>query len=159
MATRREACLGLGATAVVGVIPGRTSPLASDDYGAALALLDPHWSWLTDLLDVVRAAGPGEIPKTAAAGLLVRPNGYVAAINMSGSSAYVASLIAHEAWHAYQHSQGRRYYGRQAEQEAWALQACVLADLAPNSPMVPWLLGSIATLPDGGPLPENPEIS
>ena len=113
--------------------------------------------WLADLLNVVRAAEPGEIPDTAAAGLLVRPNGYVAVLNASGASAYVASLIAHEAWHAYQHSQGRRYYGRQAEQEAWALQACVLADLSPGNLAVTWLLNSIATLPDGGPLCGNPE--
>ena len=157
MATRREVCAGLGATAVAGVSWDRTPPLASDDYGAALALLDPHWSWLVDLLSVIRAAEPGEIPDTAAAGLLVRPNGYVAVIRPHGSTEYRASLIAHEAWHAYQHSQGRRYYGRAAEQEAWALQACVLADLAPGHPAVPWLLGSIATLPDGGPLCGNPE--
>jgi len=132
--------------------------LASDEYGAALALLDPRWLWLADLLSVVRAAEPGEIPDTAAAGLLVRPNGYVAVLNASGASAYVASLIAHEAWHAYQHSQGRRYYGRQAEQEAWALQACVLADLSPGNLAVTWLLNSIATLPDGGPLSGNSEV-
>lgn len=157
MPTRRAACQGLGATALA-VSWDRTPPLASDDYGAALALLDPHWSWLSDLLAVVRAAEPGEIPRTAAAGLLVRPHGYVAVVNMSGSSAYTASLIAHESWHAYQHQQGRQYYGKLAEQEAWALQACVLADLAPEHPAVPWLLGSIATLPDSGPLPGNPEV-
>lgn len=157
MATRRQACAGLGATALAASWDG-TPPLADGDYGAALRLLDPHWSWLTDLLSVVRAAEPGEIPATAAAGLLVRPNGYVAVMNMSGSSAYTASLIAHEAWHALQHRQMRRYYGREAEQEAWALQACVLADLAPGHVAVPWLLGSIATLPDGGPLPGNPEV-
>lgn len=71
---------------------------------------------------------------------------------------FTASLIAHEAWHALQHRQMRRYYGREAEREAWALQACVLADLAPGHVAVPWLLGSIATLPDGGPLPGNPEV-
>ena len=158
MATRREVCAGLGAAAVAGVSWDRTPPLASDEYGAALALLDPRWLWLADLLSVVRAAEPGEIPDTAAAGLLVRPNGYVAVLNASGASAYVASLIAHEAWHAYQHSQGRRYYGRQAEQEAWALQACVLADLSPGNLAVTWLLNSIATLPDGGPLCGNPEV-
>ena len=157
MATRRQACQGIGATALA-VAWDRTPPLADDQYGAALALLAPHWSWLTDLLSVIRAAEPGEIPDTAAAGLLVRPNGYVAVIRPHGGTEYRASLIAHEAWHAYQHSQGRRYYGRQAEQEAWALQACALADLAPNSPLVPWLLGAIATLPDGGPLPGNPEV-
>ena len=157
MATRREVCAGLGATAVAGVSWDRTPQMATDDYGAALALLDPRWSWLADLLSVVRAAETGEIPVTAAAGLLVRPHGYVAVLNMSGSSSYVASLIAHEAWHALQHSQGRRYYGRQAEQEAWALQACVLADLAPDNLAVPWLLNSIAKLPDGGPLCGNPE--
>lgn len=157
MVTRRAACAGLGAAALA-VSWDRTSPLTFDDYGAALALLDQHWSWLTDLLSVIRAARPGEVPDTAAAGLLVRPNGYVAALNMSASSAYTASLIAHEAWHAYQHSQGRRYYGREAEQEAWALQACVLADLAPRHPAVPWLLVSIAGLPDGDPLPGNPKV-
>lgn len=157
MPTRRQACQGLGATALAVSWDG-TPPLADGDYGAALRLLDPHWSWLTDLLSVVRAAEPGEIPATAAAGLLVRPNGYVAVMNMSGSSAYTASLIAHEAWHALQHRQMRRYYGREAEREAWALQACVLADLAPGHVAVPWLLGSIATLPDGGPLPGNPEV-
>ena len=158
MATRREACVGLGATAVAGVSWDRTPPLASDEYGAALALLDPRWSWLVDLLAVVRAAEPGEIPDTAAAGLLVRPNGYVAVINASKWPAFAASLIAHEAWHALQHSQGRRYYGREAEQEAWALQACVLADLSPGNLAVTWLLNSIATLPDGGPLCGNPEV-
>ena len=157
MPTRRQACQGLGAAALT-VSLDRTPPLASDDYGAALALLDPHWSWLTDLLAVVRAAEPGEIPDTAAAGLLVRPHGYVAVMNLSTSSAYTASLIAHEAWHALQHRQMRRYYGREAEREAWALQACVLADLAPGHVAVPWLLGSIATLPDGGPLPGNQEV-
>ena len=158
MATRREVCAGLGATAVAGVSWDRTPPLASDDYGAALALLDPHWSWLVDLLSVVRAAEPGELPDTAAAGLLVRPSGYVAVLNASKGPAFVASLIAHEAWHAYQHSQGRRYYGQQAEQEAWALQACVLADISPGNLAVTWLLNSIATLPDGGSLPGNPEV-
>jgi len=157
VATRRAVCQGLGATAVAGVAWDRTPPLATDEYGAALALLDPHWSWLVDLLSVIRAADPGEIPDTAAAGLLVRPHGYVAVINASNGPAVLASLIAHEAWHAYQHQQGRRYYGRQAEQEAWALQACVLADLAPDNLAVTWLLNSIATLPDGGPLPGNPE--
>lgn len=157
MPTRREACLGLGATAIAGVSWDRTPPLASDEYGAALARLDPHWLWLVDLLSVIRAAEPGELPDSAAAGLLVRPNGYVAVLNASKGPAFVASLIAHEAWHAYQHSQGRRYYGRAAEQEAWALQAVVMADLAPGHPAVPWLLDSIATLPDGGPLPGNPE--
>lgn len=157
MATRRQACQGLGAAALA-VSWDRTPPLATDDYGAALALLDPHWSWLVDLLSVVRAAEPGEIPDSAAAGLLVRPNGYVASMNASGTSAFVASLIAHEAWHAHQHSQGRRYYGRAAEQEAWALQACVLADLSPGNLAVTWLLNSIATLPDGGPLCGNPEV-
>ena len=158
MPTRREACMGLGATAIAGVSWDRTPPLASDDYGAALALLDGHWSWLVDLLSVIRAAEPGELPDSAGAGLLVRPNGYVAVLNASGKSAFVASLIAHEAWHAYQHSQGRRYYGRAAEQEAWALQAVVMADLLPGSPLVTWLLSEIATLPDGGPLPGNPEV-
>lgn len=157
MATRRQACQGLGAAALAVSWDGKP-PLADGEYGAALALLDQHWSWLTDLLAVVRTAEPGEIPDTAAAGLLVRPHGYVAVVNMSGSSSYTASLIAHEAWHAYQHSQGRRYYGRAAEQEAWALQAMVLADLEPTSSLVPWLLGSIATLPDSGPLPGNPEV-
>ena len=158
MPTRREACMGLGATAIAGVSWDRTPPLASDEYGAALARLDPHWSWLVDLLSVIRAAEPGEIPDSAAAGLLVRPNGYVAVMNASGKSAFVASLIAHEAWHAYQHSQGRRYYGRAAEQEAWALQAVVMADLLPGNLAVPWLLSEIATLPDGGPLHGNPEV-
>lgn len=157
MPTRRAACHGLGAAALA-VSWDRTPPLVDGDYGAALALLDPHWSWLTDLLAVVRAAEPGEIPDTAAAGLLVRPHGYVAVIRPNGGTEYRASLIAHEAWHAYQHSQGRRYYGRDAEREAWALQACVLADLAPGHVAVPWLLGSIAGLPDGGPLPGNPEV-
>ncbi len=157
MPTRRQACQGLGATALAVSWDG-TPPLADGEYGAALRLLAPHWSWLTDLLDVVRAAEPGEIPDTAAAGLLVRPHGYVAVLNASKGPAFVASLIAHEAWHAYQHSQGRRYYGRAAEQEAWALQACVLADVLPDNLAVPWLLGSIATLPDGGPLPGNPEV-
>ena len=158
MATRREVCAGLGATAVAGVSWDRTPPMASNEYGAALALLDGHWSWLVDLLSVVRAAEPGELPDTAAAGLLVRPSGYVAVLNASKGPAFVASLIAHEAWHAYQHSQGRRYYGRQAEQEAWALQACVLADLSPGNLAVTWLLNSIATLPGNGPLPGNPEV-
>lgn len=157
MTTRRSACLGLGAAALA-VSWDRTPPLATDDYGAALALLDPHWSWLTDMLSVIRAAEPGEIPDTAAAGLLVRPHGYVAVLNLSTSSAYMASLIAHEAWHAYQHSQGRRYYGRAAEQEAWALQACVLADLSPGNLAVTWLLSEIAGMPDSGPLPGNPEV-
>ena len=155
MATRREVCAGLGATAIAASWD-RTPPLASDEYGAALALLDPHWAWLTDLLSVIRAAEPGEIPDTAAAGLLVRPNGYVAVLNASKGPAFVASLIAHEAWHAYQHSQGRRYYGRAAEQEAWALQACVLADLSPGNLAVQWMLSEIAGLPDSGPLPGNP---
>lgn len=158
MATRREVCAGLGATAVAGVSWDRTPPMASNEYGAALALLDGHWSWLVDLLSVVRAAEPGELPDTAAAGLLVRPSGYVAVLNASKGPAFVASLIAHEAWHAYQHSQGRRYYGQRAEQEAWALQACVLADLASDNLAVTWLLNSIATLPDGGPLCGNPEV-
>ena len=37
-------------------------------------------------------------------------------------------------------------------------QVCVLADLAPGHAAVPWLLASIAGLPDGGPLHGNPEV-
>lgn len=157
MATRRQACQGLGAAALA-VSWDRTPPLATDDYGAALALLAPHWSWLTDLLAVIRAPEPGEIPDTAAAGLLVRPSGYVAVVRSLGPSTATAALIAHEAWHAYQHSQGRRYYGREAEQEAWALEAVIHADLRPGGMTTRWLLGSIATLPDSGPLSGNPEV-
>lgn len=151
--------MGLGATAVAGVSWDRTLPLVRGDYGAGLALLDGHWSWLADLLDVIRAPEDDELPAGASAGLLVRPNGYLAVIRPGDwDDAYTASLIAHEAWHAHQHGQGRRYYGREAEQEAWAVQACVLADVASGHPAVPWLLASIAGLPDGGPLDGNPEV-
>lgn len=119
--------------------------------------LPPRWSWLTDRLHTVREAQAGELPAGAAAGLLVRPEGYVAIIQGEYDDAYTASLIAHEAWHARQHADGRRYYGREAEREAWALQAVVLADLSPRHYAVPYLLASIAGLPDGGPLPGNPE--
>lgn len=158
MVTRRTACQGLGAAALT-VSWDRTPPLVQGDYGDALALLGRHWQWLTDLLDVIRPAEPGELPGDSLAGLLVRPNGYVAVLNPGLlGSAYLASLIAHEAWHAMQHRQMRRYYGRQAEQEAWAVQAVVLADLVPGHAAVPWLLGEIAGMPDGGPLPGNPEV-
>lgn len=125
----------------------------------ALALLSDHWGWLTDTLDVIRPAKTGELPGDSLAGLLVRPNGYVAILapGLQGV-AYTASLLAHEAWHAHQHGQGRRYYGREAEQEAWAVQAMALADVSPGHAAVPWLLGSIAGLPDGGRLPGNPEV-
>lgn len=155
--TRRQACQMIGATALA-VSWDRVVPFAESDYGAALGALDPHWSWLTDRLGVIRGARPGELPAGAAAGLLVRPEGYVAVLHGDYDEAYTSSLIAHEAWHARQHADGRRYYGRDAEREAWALQAVVLADLAPTSPLVTWLLNSIATLPDGGPLCGNPEV-
>lgn len=115
-----------------------------------------HWDWLTDKLTTVRMALPGELPNDAAAGLLVRPNAYVAVIRQDYGAPYNTSLIAHEAWHAYQHQQGRRYYGRAAEQEAWAVQATVLSDISPNHHAVPWLLTNIANLPDGEPLTGNP---
>lgn len=121
-------------------------------------LLPPRWSWLTDRLHTVRRAQAGELPAGAAAGLLVRPEGYVAVLQGEYDPAYTASLIAHEAWHARQHADGRRYYGRAAEQEAWALQAVVLADLGAAHPAVAYLLASIAGLPDGGLLPGNPEV-
>ena len=164
MATRRQACAGLGAAALA-VSWDRPPPLVQGDalFAAtvreALGALDGHWGWLTDMLDVIRPAESGELPGDSLAGLLVKPNGYVAIINPGLQGvAYTASLIAHEGWHAYQHSQGRRYYGREAEREAWALQACVLADLSPGNLAVPWLLGSIAGLTDGGPLSGNPEV-
>lgn len=166
MVTRRVACAGLGATAMVAVSWDRTPPLVMGDalFAAtvreALASLDGHWGWLTDTLDVIRPAETGELPGDSLAGMLVRPNGYVAimAPGIQGI-AYTASLLAHEAWHAHQHEQGRRYYGRQAEQEAWAMQAIAVADVSPGHAAVPWLLASIAGLPDGGPLPGNPEVS
>ena len=151
--TRRTACQLIGA-----VVVSVSLPIEQADYGDALARIDTHWSWLTDLLHVVRHAQPDELPDGAAAGLLVRPYGYVAVLQGEYDPAYMASLIAHEAWHARQHQQGRRYYGRAAEQEAWALQAVVLADIAPSHHAVPYLLASIAGLPDGGPLPGNPEV-
>ena len=165
MATRREACMGLGATAIAGVSWDRSPTLVQGDavfagtVCEALGLLSGHWGWLVDTLDVIRAAEPGELPGDSLAGLLVRPNGYVAimAPGIQGIT-YTASLIAHEAWHAHQHEQGRRYYGRLAEQEAWGMQAVVLAAVSPGHPAVSWLLGSIATLPDSGPLPGNPEV-
>lgn len=120
--------------------------------------LPPRWSWLTDRLAVIRGAQAGELPAGAAAGLLVRPEGYLAVLHGDYDPAYTASLIAHEAWHARQHADGRRYYGREAEQEAWALQAVVLADLAPEHRAVPYLLASITGLQDSGPLPGNPEV-
>lgn len=123
----------------------------------ALALLSEHWGWLVDTLDLIQPAA-GELPDGASAGLLVR-DGYLAVLRDTDAGvAYTASLIAHEAWHAYQHAQGRRYYGRDAEREAWALQACVLADLEPGHAAVSWLLASISGLPDGGPLAGNPEV-
>lgn len=159
MTSRRAACLGLAASAVAGVSWDRQPPLVRGDYGDALALLDPHWGWLVDTLHVIRAPEDGELPDGATAGLLVRPNGYVAILRPHDQGdAYTASLLAHEAWHAHQHSQGRRYYGRAAEQEAWAVQAVVLADVSPGHAAVPWLLASIAGLPDGGPLPGNQEV-
>jgi hypothetical protein len=144
--TRRELCVRFGAA--VAALPS----LSAGDA------LPPRWSWLTDRLAVIRGAQAGELPAGAAAGLLVRPAGYTAILHGDYDPAYTASLIAHEAWHARQHADGRRYYGRAAEQEAWALQAVVLADLVPGHYAVPYLLASIAGLPDGGPLPGNPEV-
>lgn len=160
---RRAACQGVGAAVLAPVISwDRRPPLILGDDGfvgavrQSLVLLSAHWGWLADTLDVIRPAAD-ELPEGAAAGLLVR-EGYAAVLRDTDAGvAYTASLIAHEAWHAHQHGQGRRYYGRDAEREAWALQACVLADLAPGHPSVPWLLASIAALPEGGPLPGNPE--
>lgn len=126
---------------------------------AVRSWLPPRWSWLSDLLVEVRTARPGDLPEGAAAGLLVRPHGYVAVLQGEYDPAYTASLVAHEAWHARQHQQGRRYYGREAEQEAWALQAVVLADLVATHPAVAYLLASIAGLQDNGPLPGNPEVA
>lgn len=158
MATRRSACLGLGASALA-VSWDRQPPLVRGDYAASLALLDPHWGWLADMLDVIRPAEDGELPGDSLAGLLVKPTGYVAILRPHGQGdAYTASLLAHEAWHAHQHEQGRRYYGRAAEQEAWAVQSSVLADVSPGHAAVPWLLASIAGLSDGGPLAGNPEV-
>lgn len=157
MTSRRSACLGLGATALTPVSWDRQRPLVRGDYAAGLAMLDDHWGWLADLLSMIRAPEDGELPDGSAAGLLVRPNGYVAVIRAGDwGDAYTASLIAHEAWHAHQHSQGRRYYGRLAEQEAWAVQAMVLADVSPSHTAIPWLLGSIAGLTDDGPIAGNP---
>lgn len=160
--SRRTVCQGLGATALAGVSWDRQPPLILGDdvfvgtVRQSLALLSTRWGWLSDTLDVIQPAAD-ELPEGAAAGLLVR-DGYLAVLRTTDAGvAYTASLIAHEAWHAHQHSQGRRYYGRDAEREAWALQACVLADLAPGHAAVPWLLASIAGLPDGGPLAGNPK--
>lgn len=162
MIGRREACQGIGAAMLApSVAWDRWPPLILGDdvfVGAvreALALLAGHWGWLVDRLDVIQPAAD-ELPEGAAAGLLVR-NGYLAVLRDTDAGvAYTASLLAHEAWHAHQHGQGRRYYGRAAEREAWALQACALADVAPGHVAVPWLLTSIEGLPDGGPLPGNP---
>ena len=151
---------------MVAVSWDRTPPLVMGDalftvaVNNALELLRDHWGWLADLLDVIRPSEPGELPGDSLAGMLVRPNGYVAimAPGIQGI-AYTASLLAHEAWHAHQHARGLRYYGRGAEQEAWAVQAVALAAVSPGHAAVPWLLASIAGLPDGGPLPGNPEVS
>lgn len=167
MISRRAVCAGLGASVLAPVAWDRQPPLVRGDavfagvVREALTLLSEHWGWLADTLHLIRPAEPGELPDGAIAGLLVRESGYLAVLDpervSAAGQAYAASLLAHEAWHALQHSQGRRYYGRAAEQEAWALQACVLADLEPGHPAVLWLLGSLGGLPDSGPLAGNPE--
>ena len=131
----------------------RSPPLVSgeqvfrDRIADALALLEtgrPDWQLLVDSLHVIRPGRADDAIAGPWAGLVVGDGGYVAVITRHISEiAYLASVLAHLAWHARQHEQGRAHTGTAAEQEARAVQAAVLGDIAPGHPAGSLLLSQI----------------
>lgn len=76
--------------------------------------------------------------------------------NIITDNEYMASVLVHEAWHAQQYLQGRKYYGTAAERECYSLQAICLSQLKPTHVNISWLWDESLNQPDNGPLKGNP---
>jgi hypothetical protein len=141
--------------------PAFTQPVSAA-LNEITKLPDASWAeFIAGNLVQVRLAQPGELPEGASAGMLVGADG-----SYRGGTAiiapmrtdiyYLASIIAHEAWHYHQYRGGGVYYGRAAEQEAIRAQIDVLRSMMPSHYGLGHLEQSLATVGDGGPLPGNP---
>ena len=145
MITRRDFCKGL-----------LTLPAGFGTAASWRSQLPPEWAPLFDIITTVRQARDGELPSGAYAGLKIAPNAYEVLLTQTSNRVYTLSVLIHEAWHAHQHRQGRKYYGKEAEREAWSIQALALSSIDPQHPLVPWLWEQSAKQPESYPLPGNP---
>ena len=141
--------------------PAFTQPITAA-LNEIAKLPDASWAeFVAGNLIQVRLAQPGELPEGASAGMLVGADandrgGTAIIAPMRTDIYYLASIIAHEAWHYHQYRAGGAYYGRAAEQEAIRAQIDVLRAMMPSHYGLGHLEQSIATVPDGGPLAGNP---
>ena len=117
-----------------------------------------EWLEIFKVISSVRIATTGELAAGIYAGLLIRSNEYHIILSSVEDKEYTTSVLIHEAWHAQQHKQGRRYYGTNAEREAWSIQALCLASINPSSRYIAWLWEQSTKQPENSPIAGNPIV-
>lgn len=137
----------------------RILPSYSLKLDSVVSLLGTTWKWTLEDISVIRLALPGELPAHALAGLLIGENEYTIVYSeIHKDKEFMASVLAHEGWHAKQHIQGRKYYGSHAERECISLQALVLTSIMPSHKFIGWLWEQSSKQLDNGPLAGNPKM-
>ncbi len=121
--------------------------------------IPPEWNILFERITSVSIDKERRLPSSSIAGLLILPDGYHILLSKLLDHNYNVSILIHEAWHAYQHSQGRLYYGSLAEREAWSIQALVLSSLDQTDSRIKWLWDQSMIQPNNGPILDNPLVS